>query len=797
MRLRSLHARSFLAFRGDVELDVEGLGPGLVAIVGPNGQGKTTLLELLYTALYRTSPSRRSALPDLVHGSRDALVEATFTNGTGEPYRARLLIDGTSRKQEAYLERSGEPVTSGRCPDFDVAVAERFGPPEVWLASVLACQKRTGDFLRAGKGDRKAIFAEMLGLQGLQAQHETAKEAARILEARVDVLRGTVRELDGRLAGRPELEAKRDQLAGDAAQAALQLEEAEAAVGAARDRMAELRAKVGRKREAQERLEELQLEDEDLQRQQRDVKRRLESAAVETTRKRREATARYEDQLGQEDRTLRVKLADLEGRQRQARAVLAEGEAIRRAVIAHEEGEVGIGEGEATIVLAREAVEKAETGLPELRAAAAPLQAHRDHLARIEQDVELLRSVPCGDAYLTSCQFLTRSAAAEGLVEGARTQLQAALEAAAKLTTAEGILAAARATLKAEETVLAALRSTQAKLAAQAKRLPELEAAETRLAELGADLERARQDADARGVAVREQRDRELAEIDAAEKAESETLAAEVERVTTALAAKFEQLEAAQAELDSHGRIDQDVADAERAGREGAARAATARTTRERLAGELGAAQERLAALDEDAERCAGLGVRIAALLTEAADWTQLAKACGKDGIQALEIDAAGPEVSGVANALLAGCYGPRFSISLQTTAEKQDGGKKEVFDVRILDEGQERVVEDLSGGQEVIIREALSLALAIFQARRSGQRFETLFRDETAGALDPDHAQRYVRMLRQALKVGGFHQLLFVSHAPEIWEQADARVYVEGGAVRVEGAPAGEAVAA
>ena len=40
--------------------------------------------------------------------------------------------------------------------------------------------------------------------------------------------------------------------------------------------------------------------------------------------------------------------------------------------------------------------------------------------------------------------------------------------------------------------------------------------------------------------------------------------------------------------------------------------------------------------------------------------------------LELLEIDAAGPEVAGLTNELLASCYGPRFSLTFETTRQKR-----------------------------------------------------------------------------------------------------------------------------
>jgi ABC-type lipoprotein export system ATPase subunit len=54
------------------------------------------------------------------------------------------------------------------------------------------------------------------------------------------------------------------------------------------------------------------------------------------------------------------------------------------------------------------------------------------------------------------------------------------------------------------------------------------------------------------------------------------------------------------------------------------------------------------------------------------------------------------------------------------------------------------------------------------------GIRYETLFRDETVGALDAANGKEYVRMLRRAMDLGGFQQVIFICHTPLVWELAD-----------------------
>ena len=89
-----------------------------------------------------------------------------------------------------------------------------------------------------------------------------------------------------------------------------------------------------------------------------------------------------------------------------------------------------------------------------------------------------------------------------------------------------------------------------------------------------------------------------------------------------------------------------------------------------------------------------------------------------------------------------------------------------------------------------MLVNEAVNLGIAIYNMRQGeGIRYETLFRDETVGALDATNAKEYVRMLRRAMDLGGFHlggfhQVIFICHTPLVWELADDILSVGGGCV-------------
>jgi len=46
------------------------------------------------------------------------------------------------------------------------------------------------------------------------------------------------------------------------------------------------------------------------------------------------------------------------------------------------------------------------------------------------------------------------------------------------------------------------------------------------------------------------------------------------------------------------------------------------------------------------------------------------------------------------------------------------------------------------------------------------------------------DRLVQYVRMLRRAMSLGGFYQVIFICHAPQIWELADRILTIRDGRV-------------
>lgn len=130
MRLAWIHIRDFRNYR---EAEVE-IPAGLVAVVGPNGQGKTNLLEAMDYLCALESPRVRADLPLVRVGASSAFLRGEVETGSGRLLiEVEIRVSGQNRVQvnrspvrrKRDLRRQARAVFSG--PD-DLHVVE--GDPD-------------------------------------------------------------------------------------------------------------------------------------------------------------------------------------------------------------------------------------------------------------------------------------------------------------------------------------------------------------------------------------------------------------------------------------------------------------------------------------------------------------------------------------------------------------------------------------------------------------------------------------------------------------------------------------------
>ena len=173
--------------------------------------------------------------------------------------------------------------------------------------------------------------------------------------------------------------------------------------------------------------------------------------------------------------------------------------------------------------------------------------------------------------------------------------------------------------------------------------------------------------------------------------------------------------------------------------------------------------------------------IEVTRIESELGWWGLLSKALGNDGVIALCVDDAGPDLARLTNDLLLACYGPRFTVSIHTQVETVKKKLREGFDVVVFDAdtAQAKSVAVMSGGEKIWVNEAITRAIALYLARSSGRRYETLFCDETDGALDSERKRMFMQMKREVLRLGGYTREFFVSQTPELTQMADVVIDV------------------
>ncbi len=843
MQLKRLTVKGLLRFADAVTIDFEALPEGLIALVGENGSGKTTALEAPLAALFRSFPSRDGKeLADYAH-DRDSFLEVVFGLKQGD-YRARVNVDAVRRLSEAVLEYTS-PIdgtitllNDGKVSTFDQAVARVFPAREVLLASAFAAQNRAGSFTTLDRKGRKELFAKLLGLEQYEQMAQTARTAAGLVEEavkRLDVRRDllareTGADQDEALAtAEADRERERGILEGRRLSLRTSLADAEAALATVQDQVAACAVARQRVTSLEGELAGKQAERDRVLERRGQVERALvaeREVIAAAQRKAHADIANAEAKCGETFRaaiktaeeTFAAKRKDLDERIANNRRILADAEGIRAAVMRLAEIEASIATARQDEATWRETLADVQARQREAAEAVRHCEQAAKDLRRVSDDFALLATVPCGGGGdFGACKFLTNAKAAESRIPILTAQakdLNAWIQVCADRQADEN---AARQQLATIAQTIRDLEADKARLAGKAKLEPALAAAEARIAELDAAREEAMRAVEQARVEANERAKARLAEL-AEDRARADAGRLEAERVAELRAdSQITECEQQLKVLDLSIRKVQEVLDAARAdlaaAEAGNVQAQALQATLDGLRRQWDETTTALALLEarrQEDERTrqalelrradlADVERRIEALQAELLEWSMLAKALGRDGLPVLEIDAAGPTVSAYTNDLLASCFGPRFSVELVTQEAKVSGkGLKESFDIKVYDNergGDARDIADLSGGEQVIVEECLKNGLALYCNARNASPIRTCWRDETTGPLDPENAARYLPMLRRLQQLGGYRQILFISHNPDAAAMADAQLRFADGRVTVALPPYGSDV--
>jgi len=151
-------------------------------------------------------------------------------------------------------------------------------------------------------------------------------------------------------------------------------------------------------------------------------------------------------------------------------------------------------------------------------------------------------------------------------------------------------------------------------------------------------------------------------------------------------------------------------------------------------------------------------------------EYKAITQALSKDGIQALLIEDAIPEIEHEANELLARLTDNRSQIFIESLRDLKDGGTKETLDIKISDSAGLRPYEMFSGGEAFRIDFALRIAISKLLARRAGTSLQTLIVDEGFGSQDEEGLVNIMDALHKIQD--DFAKIIIVSHLSSLKEQ-------------------------
>lgn len=750
----------------EISLNLTGFDSGIIGLLGPNGRGKTTIFDSFH--MWTEFPSRPGPAYKNFRLKESRWEVYATDHNTGTKYRKRILMDPTLKvpKAEYYLDRrpvgsedwASVPGIDGRLATYTDTVNRIFGSFELYIRTAYQMQNPTSEFpdiSKATKATKKAVLSELVGLSFYAIYKSVVKEHADAVDAQVKESSTRLSVLTETLGDHDEI---RDRLNAAKLRVSIIFDDLPGKLEAGKTLAAavdELKKRAADQATIQDQIFDIE------NRKVRDVVAEgrihtdisnLQLSLIDRPAA-DEAIDRYQSLKDEESKLVAEKTRILEANAKANEAYRKEKDAYDVAVRTIEKDrDAQRRTDEKEIMVYRGELDKANT------------TKHRN-----EMEISKLSDDHCP----TCKQMLPEDAMAHIRVR--REELEKDIE--QNKTAIDGL------TEKLEE-ARKAMEENQESFADRLSALVKpVDPAET-------------QDKFTREDELIEiQRAYHLIDIDDARRTVEQAVSAEsrIEELSKNLTEIETRIAENQSAVDKlKERIDatltETLAAKERELKD-------ARDEYQRLAGELERekanvehARKALDEYDDKVRTIEALKVDIEKMQAEYADWKLLEKACGPDGIPALELDAVCPTIAAVATTLLREYEDGRYSIRFDTTREGGKGNQIEDFLIMVIDskDGEEQEFETLSGGEAVWVRKALQDAFGIIRGQNSGVKYMTGFLDESDSALFPESRISYFRMLESAHGQSVRRHTVMVTHSSELQEMLTQKIDVTALAVEV-----------
>lgn len=208
MEIRRLKLTGFKSFVEPTELRVE---PGLTGIVGPNGCGKSNLLEAIRWVMGESSPKsmRGGGMDDVIFAgtasrpARDfAEVSLVTVQEQGELFPAvDIGADGELEVVRRIERGAGSAYRANgrdvRAKDIALIFADAATGPH---SPALVSQGKISAVIAAKPAERRAMLEEAAGISGLHVRRRDAEQKLRASETNLERLADILGEMDNRAA---------------------------------------------------------------------------------------------------------------------------------------------------------------------------------------------------------------------------------------------------------------------------------------------------------------------------------------------------------------------------------------------------------------------------------------------------------------------------------------------------------------------------------------------------------------------------------------------------------------------
>ena len=191
----------------------------------------------------------------------------------------------------------------------------------------------------------------------------------------------------------------------------------------------------------------------------------------------------------------------------------------------------------------------------------------------------------------------------------------------------------------------------------------------------------------------------------------------------------------------------------------------------------VGSARQKISALDNLVERRKSRVVERDRVADQIGIYSELYDAFGKEGVPAMIIEAAVPEIENTTNELLGKMTYGRMNVRFDTQRALKSGDTKETLDIKIADDLGTRNYELYSGGESFRVNFAIRIALSKLLARRSGAQLQTVVIDEGFGTQDSLGRQKLVEAINTIQD--DFKRVLVITHIDELKDIFPVRINI------------------